>query len=155
MVTAPTSQIDLYSSLIYEQMSFLVYLIFAVKNRTTYRDMTSPSSEHSTPNQVQGLKLSWFQSNKAPYGSASIAALNLSRAAPAVQQRNNPKQSKKQRSGNNHPRKRFKAQHDRYLHDSGMCTAQVSTRTRRKTIPPELSSHRSPFHRATSARTQP
>jgi hypothetical protein len=97
-------------------MSFLVYLLsFAMQKRTTYRPMTSPSSEHSTPNQEQGLKLSSFQSNKAPYGSASIAALNLSRAAPAVQQRNSPKQSQKQKSGNNHPRKRFKAQHDTFM----------------------------------------
>ena len=97
-------------------MSFLVYLLsFAMQNRTTYRTMTSPSSEHSTPNQEQGLKLSSFHSNKAPFESASIAALNPSRAAPAVQQRNNPKQSQKQKSGNNHPRKRFKAQHDTFM----------------------------------------
>jgi hypothetical protein len=94
---------------------FFVYLSFAVQKRTTYRALTSPSSEHSTPNQEQGLKLSSFQSNKAPYGSASIAALNLSRAAPAIQQRNNPKQSQKQKSGNNHPLKRFKAQHDTFM----------------------------------------
>ena len=151
----PTSQIVLYSSLIYAQMSFLVYLLsFATQNRTTYRAMTSPSSEHSTPNQEQGFKLSSSQSNKAPYGSASIAALNLSRAAPAIQHRNDPKQSQKQ-NVEREPSTQAIQSTTRHLHDSGMRTAQMSTRTRRKTTPPELSSDRSPCLKTTSARTQP
>lgn len=49
--------------------------------------MTSPSSEHSTPHQEQGLLLLSSQFLSAPYGSASTASLNFSRAAPAIQQR--------------------------------------------------------------------
>jgi len=129
-------------------------LSFAVQKRTTYRAMTSPSSEHSTPNQEQGLELSSFQSNKAPYGSASIAALSFSRAAPAIQHRNDPKQSQKQKVGQE-PSTQTIQSTARYLHDSGMRTAQMPTRTRRKTTPPEHSSDRSPCLETTSARTQP
>ena len=58
--------------------------------------MTRPSSEHSTPNQEQGLILPSSQFLRAPYGSESTASLNFNRAAPAIQQRT-PKRELKQR----------------------------------------------------------